>query len=243
MAELPITWLPTDGAPEFPPIDNALPVPNGLLAVGGSLDTARLELAYKRGIFPWFEEGQPVLWWSPDPRTLIYTDQLHISRSLRRSLRRPDYTVSLDRAFPLVMRRCAAPRPGQKGTWITRDMFAAYVRLHQRGQAHSVEVWRGEALIGGLYGVSLGRGFFGESMFSDETNGSKIALTWLVRQLRRWQFPFLDCQVGSGHLYSLGAVDVPRRRFQQELNEAVAQPPPPGPHWQFDGDFHPLDES
>lgn len=240
MTDMAITWLRDGNRPDFPPVQSALRQPNGLLAAGGQLSIDRLEAAYRRGIFPWYEEGQPVLWWSPDPRTLLYPHRLHVSRSLCRRLRRNTYRVTLDCAFDAVMRECAAPRAGQRGTWITDDMVSAYSALHRLGRAHSVEVWNDDALVGGLYGVSLGRAFFGESMFSRRDDGSKIALVWLVRQLHQWGFRFLDCQVGSSHLYTLGAADVCRERFIAELHAAIAEPGPEGPHWHFDAGFHPL---
>lgn len=241
MNNKPIRWLDDAGEVGFPPAHAALEQPNGLLAVGGRLTPQRLEDAYRRGIFPWFEDGQPVLWWCPDPRTLLYPIQLHVSRSLRRRLRKQDYRVTMDMAFDSVIRACAAPRSGQRGTWITPAMQEAYRLLRRRGLAHSVEVWQDGRLTGGLYGVSIGRGFFGESMFSARPDASKVALVWLTRQLQVWGFPFLDCQVGSSHLYALGAIDVPRPRFLGELETALARSDPAGPDWAFDPDFHPLE--
>ncbi|MBY5268848.1 leucyl/phenylalanyl-tRNA--protein transferase [Spiribacter salinus] len=213
-AALPIPWLAADDeTTPLPDPETALAEPNGLLAIGASLSPQRLEAAYRAGIFPWYSPGEPILWWSPDPRAIIAMGTLHISRSLDRALRRLDYTVTLDHAFDAVVQACAAPRADQPGTWITPDMQAAYSRLHTVGLAHSIEVWRDGALIGGLYGVSLGRAFFGESMFSRATNGSKIAMAWLCAQLRAWEFHFLDCQMPTEHLSSLGAQSLPRRRF------------------------------
>lgn len=191
--------------------------PEGLLAIGATLSPQRLESAYRRGIFPWYSPGEPILWWSPDPRAIIVPARFHVSRSLQRQLRRRDHHVSLDTAFEAVVAACAAPRLDQPGTWITPEMADAYCRLHERGLAHSIEVWRDDRLIGGLYGVSTGRAFFGESMFSHATNGSKIALAWLLCQLDIWQFDFLDCQMPTDHLLSLGAETLPRRRFLLQL--------------------------
>lgn len=215
---LPIPWLaPDDETTPLPDPETALAEPNGLLAIGASLSPQRLESAYRNGIFPWYSPGEPVLWWSPDPRALISPSRFHMSRSLRRQLRKTDYEVSMDTAFEAIIAACAAPRLDQPETWITPEMADAYCDLHTLGLAHSVEVWRGDRLIGGLYGVSTGRAFFGESMFSHATNGSKIALAWLLRQLHEWQFHFLDCQMATEHLVSLGAETVPRKRFLLRL--------------------------
>ncbi len=211
-------------ADPFPPIDTALESPNGLLAAGGSLGVARLVDAYSRGIFPWFSEGDPVLWWCPDPRMVLATDRFHTSRSLKRRLCKPDYVVTLDRAFRDVLRGCAAPRPHQDGTWLVPAMMRAYERLHQSGIAHSVEVWIGGELAGGLYGVALGRMFYGESMFSRRTDASKVALAYLAAQLRAWSFPLIDCQMQTSHLASLGATEMPRRRFVRLVEELTRQP-------------------
>lgn len=232
MAEspLPIPWLaPDDETTPLPDPETALADPNGLLAIGGSLSTQRLESAYRAGIFPWFSPGEPILWWSPDPRAIIPIDAMHISRSLHRTLRRNDYAVTLDTAFDAVVEACAAPRPDQPGTWITRDMQAAYSQLHVAGLAHSIEVWRDGQLIGGLYGVSLGAAFFGESMFSRAPNGSKIAMAWLCAQLRAWGFHFLDCQMPTEHLMRLGAREIPRRRFLLALAASQRHPTRFGP--------------
>ncbi|RZU98110.1 leucyl/phenylalanyl-tRNA--protein transferase [Spiribacter vilamensis] len=215
---LPIPWLaPNDETTPLPDPETALAEPNGLLAIGASLSPQRLESAYRNGIFPWYSPGEPVLWWSPDPRALITPSGFHMSRSLRRQLRKTDYQVSLDTAFEAVIAACAAPRLDQPETWITPEMADAYYDMHTLGLAHSIEVWRGKRLIGGLYGVSTGRAFFGESMFSHATNGSKIALAWLLRQLGEWGFDFLDCQMPTEHLLSLGAEVVPRKRFLLRL--------------------------
>lgn len=201
----------------FPPPASALDDPNGLLAFGGDLRPERLLAAYQLGIFPWYQDGQPLLWWSPDPRTVLFPDQLHISRSLRRRLRRGEFAVSMDRSFARVIRACAAPTPKRQGTWITSAMQRAYCALHDLGFAHSVEVWRGEELVGGMYGIALGRVFFGESMFSRATDASKIAMVHLCGQLRRWGFAVIDCQMSSDHLHSMGAGEISRTEFQQLL--------------------------
>jgi leucyl/phenylalanyl-tRNA--protein transferase len=219
----------------FPPVEFASP--EGLLAVGGDLSAERLLEAYRRGIFPWYNDGQPILWWSPDPRMVLFPAELKVSRSLRKRLRRADYSVRCDTCFRAVMEGCAAPRRGQApGTWITAEMIEAYLRLHELGYAHSVECWRGEELLGGLYGVALGGAFFGESMFSRAPDASKVALVHLVRQLERWGFRFIDCQVSSAHLASLGAVEIRRNAFLALLEEALRLPDRRGP-WRLDADL------
>lgn len=229
-----VPWLgPTD---PLPPPETARRTPNGLLAAGGGLSVPRLVDAYGRGAFPWFSEGEPVLWWCPDPRMVLPTDAVHVSKSLARRLRRADYLVTVDRAFGDVMRACAEPRADDHGTWITGEMFDAYVALHRAGHAHSLEVWVDGALAGGIYGVALGRAFFGESMFSRVTDGSKLAITWLAAQLARWQVPFIDCQVPSAHLASLGAREVSRRDFLRRLAPLVRTEAPPAP-WTLDRDL------
>lgn len=229
-----LPWL-GKGDP-FPPVEYALSDPNGLLAVGGDLSPERLLDAYARGIFPWFCEGDPLLWWSPDPRSVLYLDELHVSRSLRKVVRSGRYTVTFDTAFEDVMRGCAAPRNGEEGTWITDEMAAAYAALAARGYAHSVEAWSGGQLAGGLYGVSLGRMFFGESMFARRPDASKTALLALVRQLERWGFSLIDCQMTTAHLNSLGARAIPRASFLEEVAQLTAQPGRPGP-WRPDPDL------
>lgn len=229
-----IPWLrPRD---PFPPVDRALQEPNGLLAAGGDLAPERLVLAYRRGIFPWFNRGDPILWWSPDPRMVLFPGELKVSRSLRKRLKSRDYEVSSDSAFREVMEACAEPRRGQAGTWIHPAMVAAYSRLHEAGLAHSVETWIGGRLAGGLYGVALGRAFFGESMFARETDASKIALVALVRQLARWRFGLIDCQMNTPHLASFGAREVPRAEFSLRLAELVNYPGIVG-RWKFDHDL------
>lgn len=220
----------------FPPVDVALTDPNGLLAAGGDLSPHRLLDAYSRGIFPWFGDDDPVLWWSPDPRMVLFSAELNVSRSLRRVVRAGRFTVTLDRAFGAVMAGCASPRPGQDGTWITPDMTEAYTLLARLGYAHSVEAWLDGALVGGLYGIVMGRMFFGESMFARVTDASKVAFVHLVRQLRRWDMPMLDCQMSTRHLASLGAREIPRAAFVAEVQRLVALPAVAGP-WQFDPDL------
>ena len=208
----------------FPPTSAALREPNGLLAVGGRLDTPTLLAAYRRGIFPWYEAPQPVLWWTPDPRAVLLPEELHVSRSLRRTLRRRAFTLSADRDFEAVMRACAAPRAGGDGTWIDRAMLRAYTALHEAGHAHSVEVrGAGGELLGGLYGVSIGGAFFGESMFSRASDASKVALVALVALLRRRGYGIIDCQMDSAHLRSLGARTIPRLDFERRLAHTVNQ--------------------
>ena len=208
--------------------------PNGLLAAGGDLAPERLLEAYRHGIFPWYSQGQPILWWSPDPRVVFHTQQCHIATRLRRFMRGCDWTLRADTAFAEVMRACAAPRPQQPTTWITPEMFAAYCGLHQAGHAHSVEVYAGHQLIGGIYGVAVGRMFFGESMFSAQTNASKIALFALCAALSMWNFPLLDAQVRSSHLMSLGAVEMARSSFVRHVAALARAPGMQGawtPHW------------
>ena len=229
-----LTWLTAD-AP-FPPLSRALHEPNGLLAAGGDLSPERLLLAYRHGIFPWFSPGQPILWWSPDPRMVLLPHELKVSRSLAKTLRRHPFEVRTDTAFSDVMQGCAAPRRGEPGTWISPDMIAAYTRLHELGFAHSVEAWQGDELVGGLYGIALGRMFYGESMFSRATDASKIAFVHLARQLERWDFGMIDCQMKTAHLASLGAREIPREEFARRLGELVNYPDYPG-HWQLDHDL------
>ena len=197
----------------FPKVEHALAEPDGLLAAGGDLAPERLLAAYRHGIFPWFSDGEPILWWSPSRRTVFDTGAMHVPRRLARWLRGCDWRIEADRAFVEVMHACAAPREKQRGTWITDEMLAAYARLHALGYAHSVEVRDGDLLVGGIYGVSVGRMFFGESMFSAATNGSKLALLALCRALRDWGWPLLDAQVASDHLFTLGAREMPRAAF------------------------------
>jgi len=223
-----ITWLSPLDAPEwFPPLEQALEEPSGLLAAGGDLSPERLMAAYRRGIFPWYSPGQPVLWWSPDPRAVLFPDEFHCSRSLGRTLDSGRFALSCDRDFAAVVDGCAAPRAASPGTWITSEMRAAYLRLHQLHCAHSIEVWRAGVLAGGLYGVGLGGVFFGESMFSHERDASKVALAHLVAMCRRNGVAVIDCQLPSRHLSSLGARAIPRRQFQSLLREHINAPAAP----------------
>lgn len=229
-------WLPLEKL-LFPNTDRALQEPNGLLAAGGDLSPERLLAAYERGIFPWFNEGDPILWWSPSPRMVFYPGEVHISRSLSKRLKKQDYQVSVNKDFLGVIEACSEPRPTQDGsiepgTWISEDMKQAYLQLHQRGYAHSVEVWQNQQLAGGLYGVSLNKVFFGESMFSRMNNGSKIALVHLAEWLKSWQYKLIDCQVYSDHLQSLGAVEIERRLFEQIIGEHGELSPPNVEQWQ-----------
>ena len=217
----------------FPPVDLALRDPNGLLAAGADLSPARLIDAYERGIFPWFNDDDPVLWWSPDPRMVLPINEVRVSRSLRRTIRSTKFSVSADTAFAEVVAGCAQPRPDQDGTWITKDMASAYARLFDLGYAHSIEVWSGEALAGGLYGVALGRMFFGESMFARRSDASKVALVLLARQLARWGFEFIDCQMSTAHLASLGAQEISRASFVRRVRQLVREPAAPSP-WRLD---------
>jgi leucyl/phenylalanyl-tRNA--protein transferase len=219
----------------FPPVDFALRDPNGLLAAGADLSPQRLLDAYAQGIFPWFGEDDPLLWWSPDPRMVLYVDELRVTRSLRRTIRSGRMHVTADTAFAEVMAGCAEPRLGQEGTWITPEMTAAYSRLFDLGYAHSVEVWEGDRLVGGLYGVALGRMFFGESMFSRQRDASKVAIAQLVRHLAQWGLPLIDCQMSTSHLASLGAREVPRAEFLRQVRQLVDKPAVASP-WRFDGE-------
>lgn len=211
-------WIdPGEISLEFPDVSLALREPDGLLAIGGDLSPERILYAYRHGIFPWYSDGQPILWWSPDPRTVLVPEKLKISTSLRKKLRSRRFSVTIDSAFAQVIRRCAEPRPGAGGTWITGEMEAAYIRLHQLGHAHSVETWLDERLVGGLYGVSIGKVFFGESMFSRESDASKIAFAHLVRRVKSRGVSLIDCQVYTAHLASLGAEEIPRQSFVRQL--------------------------
>ena len=229
-----IPWLSANEA--FPPVHRALREPNGLLAAGGELTLERLLEAYRHGIFPWYSDGQPILWWSPDPRMVLVPREMEVSRSLRKRLRKRDFEVRTDTSFKDVMDACAAPRDGEAGTWITQEMISAYAAFHRAGHAHSVETWVDGRLAGGLYGVSIGRAFFGESMFARETDASKIALAHLARQLDRWEYGLIDCQMVTSHLTSLGARPVPRKDFLRALSELVNYPTRTGA-WRFDNDL------
>jgi leucyl/phenylalanyl-tRNA---protein transferase len=221
-----IPWLEKDSP--FPPVQLALREPNGLLAAGGDLSPERLLEAYRKGIFPWFSEGDPILWWSPDPRMVLFPGELRISRSFGKILRNRRYEIRFDSEFEEVIAGCAAPRKGETGTWISETMTAAYVRLHRLGYAHSVETWMAGDLAGGLYGVAIGGVFFGESMFSRVRDASKIALAALVAHLRSAGFELIDCQMHTRHLETLGARGIPRRRFSRLLEELIHYPGSPG---------------
>ncbi len=218
---------PDNPAQAFPPLYKALREPDGLLAVGGCLSTERLINAYRRGIFPWYNADEPILWWSPDPRLVLFPDKLLVSRSLRKTLRKNVFTVTFDKAFSEVMIACAEPRKDSAGTWISSDIYQAYVELHQQGFAHSVEVWFNDELVGGLYGVALGQVFFGESMFHTKTDASKVAFVSLVEQLQAWHYQLIDCQIHTNHLASLGAEDIDRRTFVRLLNQYCRMPVSP----------------
>ncbi len=216
-----VLWLSPDDPPDrFPPISAALHEPDGLLAAGGDLSTERLLFAYRSGIFPWYDDGQPLLWWSPDPRCVFMPGDLHISRRLQRELRRSTAEIRINTAFSDVIRACAEPRRSEQGTWITPEMIKAYEGLHRSEWAHSIEVWQSGELTGGLYGLAIGKAFFGESMFSLTPNASKLALLYLAAQLKARNLDLLDCQVVSSHLLSLGARIVPRSEFLHSLKTA-----------------------
>lgn len=208
---------------DFPPVEKALADPDGLLAIGGDLSPTRLLHAYQLGIFPWFSEGQPILWWSPDPRCVIRPGHLKISRSLRKTINSNRFVVTVDQSFANVVRHCAAPRDGICDTWITADIKTAYQQLHELGHAHSVECWHDGELVGGLYGIAIGQVFFGESMFSRVSDASKVALAWLSAQLAAANFQLIDCQVNSPHLRKLGAELMPRQSFSNLLATACAK--------------------
>ena len=227
-----IPWL--ESADAFPPLELALKEPNGLLCAGGDLSPQRLLLAYRQGIFPWYCPGEPILWWSPDPRMVLVPSKLKISRSLRRTLRAGKYQIRLDSDFPAVIHACATtPREGQAGTWITAEMQAAYCTLHELGYAHSVETWIDNKLLGGLYGMAIGRMFYGESMFSHATDASKLALAHLARYLANKEFGLIDCQMNTPHLASLGACEIPRSEFIERLHGLTTIPAAPG-KWPVD---------
>ncbi len=220
-----ISWLGSSADSPFPSVDQA--TSHGLLAAGGDLSHTRLLNAYRQGIFPWFNAYDPILWWSPDPRMVFHTDKMHISKSLKKAIKQKPFSITFDQDFIGVMQACAAPRLlkssiEQHETWIHNEMMAAYMELHQSGFAHSVECWHEGQLVGGVYGVSIGKMFFGESMFSFKTNASKIALVTLAQQLKEWGFPLIDCQVYSEHLSRLGAVTLPRKTFIQSVQKLCA---------------------
>ena len=221
-----IPWL--DPSQPFPPVERALREPNGLLAAGADLSPLRLLDGYRRGIFPWYSEGEPILWWSPDPRMVLFPQELKISRSLAKTLRNTAYDIRFDCSFDQVVGACAGPRPGQPGTWITAEMRAAYNLMHKLGHAHCVETWLEGSLAGGLYGVALGGIFFGESMFSRRRDASKLALVALVGKFSREGYGLIDCQLPTTHLATLGARPVPRPQFLRRLRELINYPHPPG---------------
>lgn len=216
-----ISLLAPDPESPFPPAEQALDNPPGLLAMGGDLSPARLVNAYRHGIFPWYSDDQPILWWSPAPRCVLYPQTVHVSRRLRRHYNQGRFSLTADHAFARVITACAGPRRDHDGTWITDEMLAAYIRLHELGIAHSVEVWIDDELAGGIYGLALGQVFFGESMFSKHQDASKIALVALCRQLQQWDYSLLDCQISNPHLLSMGAVDIPRVEFNKYLKTAT----------------------
>lgn len=226
-----LPWMNPDDP--FPPLENALREPNGLLCAGMDLSPERILEAYRHGIFPWFNPGEPVLWWSPDPRMVLVPSEIKISRSLNQRMKRGGYEIRVDTRFREVMQACAEPRDGQAGTWIVPAMLEAYTRLHLMGFAHSVETWIDGALSGGLYGMAIGRMFFGESMFSRKTDASKLALVHLCRQLDAWGFGMIDCQMETSHLASMGARPIAREVFIQEMNRLVELEPVHSP-WRFD---------
>ncbi|MEP6906767.1 MAG: leucyl/phenylalanyl-tRNA--protein transferase, partial [Pseudoxanthomonas sp.] len=222
-------FLSSDPGLPFPPISTALTEPDGLLAIGGDLSPGRLLNAYRHGIFPWYSEGQPILWWTPDPRMVFQTSGIKLTSRFRRQLRQSQWRIQADTVFAEVIAACAtSPRPGQDGTWITDAMQQAYIRLHDLGHAHSVEVFEQDRLVGGIYGVAIGRMFFGESMYSAESGGSKAALAALGHRLHAWGWPLIDAQVENPHLVSLGAESWPRERFMQQVDELTRQAEPEG---------------
>ncbi len=214
-------WIEHDSPDySFPDVCLSLTDPDGLLAIGGDLSQARLLSAYQSGIFPWYSEGQPILWWSPDPRFVLFPQHLKISRSLRKTIRKQQFAISINKDFDSVIQACSRTiRPGQSGTWITDDMYHAYIKLHDAGYAHSVEAWHGQQLVGGLYGVAIGRVFFGESMFSHQTDASKVAFACFVKHIHKLGFQLIDCQVYTSHLQSLGAEPISRLKFTQILHK------------------------
>ena len=233
-----IPWLNPDDP--FPPLSSALKNPSGLLAAGADLSSERLVQAYAQGIFPWFSQGEPILWWSPDPRMVLFPNELQISQSLRKTLRKHAFEIRVDSAFQAVIQACAqTPRDGQNGTWITDEVINAYFVLHEKGVAHSVETWIDGELAGGLYGIALGRAFYGESMFAHKTDASKIAFVHLVRQLQRWDFGIIDCQMRTDHLARFGAREISRSQFSALLAKLVnSDHPVTTSPWKFGNDLH-----
>ncbi len=227
-------WIPRNASPyDFPPLEDALAHPDGLLAVGGDLTPGRIIVAYRLGIFPWYNDDEPILWWSPAQRLVLFPECLKVSRSLRKTIRQGKFTVTMDQTFPEVIKACAGTRHNQCGTWITGEMQKAYCKLHDYGFAHSVESWHEGRLVGGLYGIALGKVFFGESMFSHETDASKVAFAHFVWQLQRWGYELIDCQVQTNHLQSLGAVEIPRQQYRALLDQLCKVRGQMGT-WQFD---------
>ena len=222
---MPLQWLdPSQPEQAFPELDQALTDPNGLIAVDGCLSAQRLINAYRAGIFPWYSQNEPILWWSPDPRLVLKPEEIIISHSLAKTIRKQVFDVRIDTAFEQVINACAEQRPGSEGTWISTEIIDAYTELHDLGVAHSIEAWHENQLVGGLYGIGLGRIFFGESMFQRRTDASKVAFAYLAKKLETWQYPLIDCQVKSQHLISLGAKEIPRRQFRQLLDQYCNYP-------------------
>ena len=236
--DIPVWIDPQSTECRFPDVSLALTEPNGLLAIGGNLTPQCLLSAYAQGIFPWYNAGQPVLWWCPDPRSVLYPDEIKISRSLKKTINKQEFAVTLDTAFTQIIESCAAARPGANGTWITREMKNAYCHLFELGYAHSAEAWCDGKLVGGLYGVAMGGVFFGESMFFRMRDASKVAFACLARQLDIWGYQLIDCQISSQHLASLGAREISRREFSKLLGNVLAFQGQPAP-WCFDASFNP----
>lgn len=224
MKELKLAMMGPEVDAPFPPADQALQRPNGLLAWGGGVEPERLLRAYRQGIFPWYSEGEPIMWWTPDPRCVLVPERVHLSSRTRRRFNSGRYRITADSAFAEVIEGCAEPRKGVAGTWITDALKASFVQLHDQGITHSVEVWQEQQLVGGIYGMALGKAFFGESMFSRRVDASKIALVALCRQLHEWSFGLLDCQVTNPHLLSMGAKEISRDDFQARIGHLVQQP-------------------
>jgi len=226
-----LAWIPAgDPVVPFPDLDSALRDPDGLLAFGGDLSVKRLLLAYRHGIFPWYSHGQPIMWWSPDPRTVLFPERLKVSRSLRKTLNKKPFEITINRAFNAVITACAEPRGDGEGTWITTEMQMAYHQMHEQGHAHSVEAWLDGKLVGGLYGIAIGQVFFGESMFTRCSDASKVAFVYVVNWLKSLGYKLIDCQVESKHLVSLGACNIPRHEFANLLNE-YCEIPMDNAHW------------
>ena len=219
-------------SPCFPETSLALEEPNGLLAVGGELNQEWLLKAYGQGIFPWYEADQPILWWTPNPRLVLFPEKIHISKTLKKLIRQQPFQISADQCFTEVIKACAGPRHYADGTWITNDMQAAYIHLYEQGFAHSVEIWQDSNLVGGLYGIALGNVFYGESMFSHTNNSSKVAFVHLAKQLQLWQYKLIDCQVSSEHLLQFGTEEIPREEFEEYLPAKTGQPYSPDLRWQ-----------